>query len=109
MHEDRTAHDPRANPPRELLDPDGEGIYLLDLGWAGLSDKFGWPLLYACELFGMRWKEYRDLQLETVYMEPGEGDEWRRANTGRFPRYWRLNLPRRWRPVAYTYVCPPPS
>jgi hypothetical protein len=99
----------RSNPPRELLDPDGEGIYLLDLGCAGLPEKFGWPLLHACQLFGMGMREYRELRTEVVYMEPGEDDHWFPANTGRFPRYWRLNLPKRWRPVAYTYICPPPS
>lgn len=98
----------RGDPPRELLDPEGEGIYLLDFAWAGRPAEFFWPLGYAARLFHGSVSEWRELEHETVWMEPGEGDEWRPASTGRWPRYWRLNLPRRWRPVAYTYCTPKP-
>jgi hypothetical protein len=88
----------------ELIDPEGEGIYLLDVNIGVLRR--------AALIFHGNASAWREIDQETVWMEPNplsrEG-EWRRANTGRFPRYWRLNLPRRWRPIAYVYCTPKPD
>lgn len=89
------------NPPKELIDPDGEGIYIL-------SETIGWPGVHrraAMILFG-DMREWRNVDTELAYFLPTETDEWRHANTGRWPRHWRLNLPRRWRPVLYAYCTP---
>ena len=86
--------------PVELLDPDGEGIYLyaedednllLEAAWRLHGDRRAWP----------------EVETQLVWMEPSEtGDEWVPAKIGRWPRGWRLNLPLRWRPVAYLYCTP---
>lgn len=91
-------------PPRELLDPDGEGIYLYD-------DR-GFPplLMRAALIFFGNLGRWRDVEVEDRYMRPGpDGEEWFPANIGRWPRGWRLNLPRRWAPVRYAYCCPKPE
>lgn len=52
-------------------------------------------------------REWRNVDVTTVWMYPDRGrDEWVPVSTGRFPRGWRLNLPRRWRPAAYAYCTP---
>jgi hypothetical protein len=89
-------------PPQELIDPDGEGIYLLSgprCPYPSLLHTAAWLLFSDC-------REWRNVLHTSVYMEPTDGDEWKVANTGRWPRYWRLNLPRRWRPVLYAYCTP---
>jgi hypothetical protein len=95
------------SPPSELIDPDGEGIYLLNdpVPW-----RWGVLLEAAWRLFGDA-REWRSVCHETVYMRPVEdgSDEWRPADIGRCPYGWRLNLPRRWRPVAYAYCVPSPE
>jgi hypothetical protein len=96
-----------ADPPRELIDPDGEGIYIL----SDSSEYRTWPgvLMRAAMIFHGAYSEWRDVESELRYMKPLEdGETWVQASTGRFPRYWRLNLPKRWRPVLYTYCTPRP-
>lgn len=95
-------------PPRELIDPDGEGIYIIS------DDRRAhqWPgiLMRASMIFFGTYVDWRDVEAELRYMKPSkDGDEWVPASTGRFPRYWRLNLPRRWRPVLYTFCAPKPD
>jgi hypothetical protein len=86
--------------PRDLLDPDGEGIYTL-------SECF-LPALRAASFFGVH---YRDLDRETVWMRPpAKGtDEWRPID----PASWTFSLlyllPGRFRPVAYAYFTPKPE
>jgi len=55
--------------------------------------------------------EWREIESKTVYMRPKNNgsDEWKIADIGRFPKGWRLNLPRRWRPHAYAYCTPKPN
>lgn len=102
-----------APPPEELIDPDGEGIYLLDdpdwqKGVFGLGVHM--RAADALQLIDDAGRlDWRSVNYEVAYMEPvPDSDEWRRASTGRWPRYWRLNLPKRRRPVLYAY-CTPPS
>lgn len=93
----------RVMPPRELIDPDGEGIYLYGEG----DDNV---LMEAALLFHGDRRLYREVATELAYMRPSEdGETWLRASIGRFPRGWRLNLPKRWRPVLYIYCTPVPS
>jgi hypothetical protein len=78
------------SPPEELLDPDGEGIYLL-------NDPTPW-----------RW----GVLLTAAWRLFGNAREWRNvdhASIGKRPFGWRLNLPKRWRPVAYAYCTPKPE
>jgi hypothetical protein len=96
------------SPPEELIDPDGEGIYMLDS-----VERFGWPVLEAARRLGVfddnGRLDWRGVDMEVVFMEPSEdGETWVRAKSG-WPRYWRLNLPRRWAPVAYVYCTPRPE
>lgn len=98
-------------PPEELIDPDGEGIYML-----AEVDRFGWPLIEAARRLSVfdddGRLDWRGVNMEMAYMEPSDdGETWVHANTGRFPmpRYWRLNLPRRWAPVEYVYCTPKPG
>jgi hypothetical protein len=101
---------PRPPAPRELLDPAGEGIYVLAEHDEPNRPSMG-PLIHAAHLFSMNWAhEWQNVDVEYVYMRPDEdSDEWVPASTGRFPRDWRLNLPRRWRPVMYAYCTPKPD
>jgi hypothetical protein len=88
----------RSGPPLELLDPEGEGIYLL-------NDEGTSVLIRAARLFGCSWRE---VEHSTVYMRPDKtGDAWHEVNVGRFPYGWRFLLPRRWQPVDYAYCTPP--
>jgi hypothetical protein len=88
--------------PDRLIDPEGEGLYLI-------SDRF-YSVLHeaACALYGdgRRW---RDVESTLVYMRPGDDDCWYPSGIGKHPRGWRLLLPRRWRPTAYTYCTPGPE
>ncbi len=90
--------------PQELLDPDGEGIYLR-------ADLIPSTLLRAAGLFFGDWRRWREIDHEGVWMRPAEsGDEWVRADIGRRPRGWKLNLPKRWFPVErYVYCTPKPE
>lgn len=90
--------------PLELLDPAGEGIYLL-------SDDRITDLMGAAALFFQDTRRWRDLDTEHVYMRPKDdgSDEWHEVCPGKHPRYWRLLLPRRWRPILYSYVTPKPE
>jgi hypothetical protein len=85
-------------PPGHLIDVDGVGIYLhgdsLDTN----------VLAEAARIFGCNW---RDIDTEIFYFRPVEDSyEWFPAPTGRFPRFWRLNLPYRWAPQLYMYCKP---
>lgn len=93
-------------PPELLIDPEGEGVYLLSD--SGFEQKSPGVLLRAAFLFHGDWRAWRDVDHQTVYMRPKEdgSDEWELANIGKHPRGWRLNLPRRWRPVLYAYCTP---
>lgn len=98
--------------PAELLDPDGEGIYLLD-EWSN-DAPFGWPVIEAARRLNVfdddGRLDWRGIDLEVVYMEPSaDGETWNRTLAGRWPQGWRLNLPRRWRPVTYMYCTPRPE
>lgn len=86
--------------PRELLDPDGEGIYLYDDG------SFPGVLMRAAQILHSDWREWRAVSNTVAYMQPGDDELWYPANIGRWPRGWRLNLPRRWRPVLFHYCTP---
>ena len=92
--------------PSELLDPDGEGIYLLN-DWAHETSHRS-VLRTAAYLFGLADErgrlDWRAVEHETVAMLPGEGDEWYRTALD-----WRLNLPRKWRPTIYAYCAPKPE
>lgn len=92
----------RLNPPQHLLDPDGEGVYF--------HDGSGFLLQSAAVMLFGDAREWRNVNIEVVHMQPREGtDEWVPWQAHRFcPRYWRLNLPRRWRPVTYLYCTPKP-
>lgn len=95
---------PEMTPPRELLDPDGEGIYLYNDG------EFPGVLMRAASIFFGDMRKWTDIQSETRWMRPGDdGEEWFSANIGRWPRGWRLNLPRRWAPIAYSFCWPKPE
>jgi hypothetical protein len=91
--------------PRELIDPDGEGIYLLDTFWED-APSFPSTLMLASMLLFNNGRRWRDIDSETKWMWPGEDGNYREVSTGRFPRYWKLNLPRRWRPIHYVYCTP---
>lgn len=101
------------SPPMELLDPEGEGIYMLDERL--VERPFGWPLIEAARRLSVvddnGRPDYKALDTELVYMEPADdGETWNRARNAwrRSHPGWRLNLPRRWRPVAYLYCTPKP-
>jgi hypothetical protein len=103
-----------SNPPRELLDPDGEGIYMLDEWPKG--NPFGWSLIEASRRLSVFDNDgrldWRSVDMELVYMECAEdGETWRKARSAwrRTDPGWRLNLPRRWRPAAYIYCTPKPE
>lgn len=81
--------------PLELLDPDGEGIYVLPSSVGGRSQALAW----AAHTLGCYW---RDMTVETVAFLR-DGDEYRRASF----KSWRWMLPERWSPVAYLYCTPP--
>lgn len=89
--------------PVELLDPDGEGIYIL-------SDSIPSPLLRAAQIFHGTMAAWPEVEQRTVFMRPKKNsDEWERVPRG-LPAYWRLNLPRRWFPWAtYAYLTPRPT
>lgn len=90
--------------PRELIDPEGEGIYLHD-------ESIPSPLLRAALIFFGDWRRWREIDSTSVWMRPSaEGDEWVPANIGRHPRGWKLNLPHRWFPVErFAYCTPKPE
>lgn len=93
------------DPPPTLTDPDGEGVYICNEPH-GFGTALG-TLATAQRILGVPWAH---IDTELVYFRPVRGaDEWFPAPTGRRPRYWRLNLPRRWRPMAYTYCTPKPT
>ena len=88
------------DPPSQLLDTDGEGVYLLHWMEPG-ADAMPSPMTAAAQLFddARRWRE---VEIQTVFMRPSEdGDTWLEARSG-----WRLSLPPRWRPVAFDYCTP---
>jgi hypothetical protein len=86
--------------PTELLDPDGEGIYLL-----ATDRRFPSTLMRASVLFFGTLARWREIDTEYVYMRPSNDREaWFRASLG--PLCWRLSLPRRKRPVLYAYCTP---
>lgn len=98
----------------ELLDPEGEGIYMLDEFPRG-GCPFGWPLIEAARRLSVvddnGRPDPRAVDMELVYMElSADGESWDRARNAwrRSHPGWRLNLPRRWRPVAYVYCTPKP-
>lgn len=100
-------------PPDTLIDPDGEGIYILDdWDWTSPND-FPSSLTRAAihlELYTDRGApDWRTINSEIVWMDWRDngdtGGEWVPVRmTGL--RMWLLNLPRRFRPVAYTYCTP---
>lgn len=88
------------NAPLELIDPDGEGIYLL-------SDQPGSVLMRAAWLFYGYSSAWREVESVTVFMRPKKNsDEWWLVPRG-WPRWWRLSLPRRWFPWALYAYCTP--
>jgi hypothetical protein len=91
-------------PPRELIDPDGEGIYLHeDQGFPGV-------LMRAALLFFGDMREWRNVEQRTVWMRPSEdGETWGEVGLGRFPFGWKLWLPRSRRPVLFVYCTPNPE
>lgn len=95
--------------PLELLDPDGEGIYLYDVLWEGDGPSYPGTLNRAALILYGDMREWRNVVTESVWMRPGDDDLWYPAATGKHPRHWRLNLPPRWRPVAYVYCTPKPD
>lgn len=93
--------------PSELLDPEGEGIYLLDdYAYKGARSSV---LRHAAYLLGLtddRGRlDWRAVQTETVWMRPGLDDHWHPVDIG---RGWVLNRRRAKRPALYAY-CTPPS
>jgi hypothetical protein len=100
-HESAAAH---TAPPRELIDPDGEGIYLHeDQGFPGV-------LMRAALLFFGDMREWRNVEQRTVWMRPSEdGETWGEVGLGRFPFGWKLWLPRSRRPVLFVYCTPNPE
>lgn len=88
--------------PSELIDPEGEGIYLSEDSSPGV-------LLRAAMLFHGDWRLWREVEARTVWMRPKkDSDEWEEVSIGRFPYGWWLNLPARWRPVRFVYCTPLP-
>jgi hypothetical protein len=94
-------------PPLELIDTEGEGIYLLDdPGEYGLPEEYPGVLHRAARILECDWQE---VEHRTVYMRPKKSsDEWKHVDVGRVPYGWKLNFPKRWRAVAYAYCTPTP-
>jgi hypothetical protein len=85
-----------------LLDPDGEGIFLLSGG-----DFIPNLLMYASNIFFGNINEYKNLDIELKYMMENKNDElWYEACTGEFSKHWKLNLPKKYRPSLYMYCKP---
>lgn len=98
--------------PTELLDPDGEGIYLLDDALDDATPLWPGVLLRAATIFDLRDErnryDWRQVRSETRFMYPdAKGETWRQVHGWRW--MLRLNLPQRWRPVVYAYCTPRPT
>lgn len=87
--------------PPELLDPDGEGIYVLSLGD---PDARSWPspLTWAAYLLGVHWRE---LDREYVWMREDDDGYWHRVDS---PAWWRFYR-RKWLPAQYIYCTARPD
>lgn len=79
--------------PRELIDPDGEGIYVR----VRPDDN---AYYHAAEILGCYW---RDLNVETVSMIPAKDESWESVSF----RNWRWKLwPLSTEPAVFFYCTP---
>lgn len=92
--------------PRELIDPEGEGIYIRD-HWALDMFAIPGPLHRAAYILLGTSTAFRDLDIEAVWMGPSaDGETYERK---RF-RWWHGFMPERWWPfVTYLYCRPKPE
>lgn len=93
-------------PPRVVNEPSGEGVYLLeDTDWPTGTT----TLRQAAYLLGLvdehQRLEWRRVHHRLAYLAPDTDGNWCEevANIGRWPRGWRLNLSRHYRPALYAY------
>ena len=84
--------------PVRLIDPDGEGVYML-------VGNPGWTLRHvALDLLGNA-AEWRNLDYTGTWMREDEDGNWHPTRW----RWWHGLVPNKWRPTLYAYLTPKPE
>ena len=95
--------DCRENAPEVLIDPEGEGIYILAEHDAPNAPDNALVAAAAYLGFENPRAEIRQLEVETLWMDPApQGDNWVKREYTRHLA-WSLNLPRRMHAAMYFY------